>query len=71
MKSSCDAAGKIIPFTANQVLAKESKIFDILQLEKSPFTSGGSQLLSTAALAQTGSFDSIEQQAALQLGFSQ
>ena len=65
-----DATGADIPLTADQVTAKESKIFDILQLGKSSFSSGAKQLSENASLTQTGSFRSIEEQAALQSAFS-
>ncbi len=70
MKPRQDAAGKDVMFTADEVMAREAKIFDILQLGKSTFSSGASQLMANASLTQTGSFDSIEQQTALQSAFS-
>ncbi len=70
MKLPKDKAGKDIPLTADQVMAEESRIFDILQGGGASFTQGAGQLMKHASLSQTGGFKSIAEQTALQSAFS-
>ena len=67
---SKDAQGRDIPVTANQVYAEESRVFDILSMGRSTFSSGAKQLLANSNLTTTGAFESIAEQAALQSALS-
>ena len=70
MKTRRDFARREIPLTAKEVTDEQARLFDINQLGRTSFTSGTEQLLKNSSLTQTGAFNSIAEQAAVQSAFS-
>ena len=70
MRLRKDAGGRDVPLKSGEVMAQESKLYDILQLGGAEFTPSVEQLLKNSSLSQTGLFHDINEQAGLQSFYS-